>query len=216
MDTAMSHEFTRSTLARVAVVGFLAGATSFLFVKPKMSEASDLRIESESRHDYILEGESKIAQNNIKVEDLVETTTQARNAMLEDLSPDLILQDQQILQRLASARGLTVNRVEPIRESSTSAKVTQSGEKAELLEKEYRIECQGAYSAIVAFISDVQESSRQMKVTDIRLVPSGTQRVRSSLGISMVELKAYPPALDEALRARTPKREDTNEDEGSI
>lgn len=212
----MSSDFAQSALTRVAVVGVLAGATSLLVVKPKMSEASDIRIESDMRQAYILEGESKIAQHDLQISDLVEATEQARSTMLEDLSPDPDLQDQQILQRMASLSGLTVTRVEPIRESSTSAKITESGEEAELIEKEYRIECRGAYSSIVAFIVEVQQSPRQMKVTDIRLVPSGAQRVRSSLGISMVELKDYPVSLDEAFQTQTAADADAEQGGGSI
>lgn len=199
----MNQDITRSALTRLVIVGVLAGGGSFLLVKPKTSEASDLRKEFEQREMYIQKGESNIAMHQDEISRLVESTLRSRDAMLEDLSPDSHLQDQQIFQRMAAARGLTITRVEPIRESSNSAKVGEFGAEASLLTKEFRIECRGAFSGLVAFIDDIQTSKRQMQVKDFRLVPTDAQRIRTSLTISMVELAMYPEALNQVFSSNT-------------
>lgn len=199
----MNQDITRSALTRLAIVGVLAGGGSFLIVKPKTSEASDLRKEFNQRELYIQKGESNIATHQGEIKRLVESTLSSRDAMLEDLSPDTHLQDQQIFQRMAAARGLTITRVEPIRESSNATKVGEFGAEASLLTKEFRIECRGAFSGLVAFIEDIQTSKRQMQVKDFRLVPTDAQRIRTSLTISMVELAQYPEVLDQAFSTDT-------------
>ncbi len=199
----MNQDITRSALTRLAIVGVLAGGGSFLLVKPKASEASDLRKEFNQREMYIQKGESNIATHQDEIKRLVESTVSSRDAMLEDLSPDTHLQDQQIFQRMAAARGLTITRVEPIRESSNATKVGEFGAEASLITKEFRIECRGAFSGLVAFIDDVQTSKRQMQVKDFRLVPTDAQRIRTSLTISMVELTKYPEVLDQAFSTDT-------------
>lgn len=192
----MSTDLTRSAITRIAIIGIIAGGAGFFFVKPKMTAASDLRAESERRIEFIRAGESNIALHQEQLEELVSSTIESRKAMLEDLSPDDDLQDQQVFQRMAAARGLTITRVEPLRESSNAKEIGEFGAEAVILQKEYRIECRGSFSGLVRFIEDIQQSNRHMSVSNFRLVPTDAKRIRCSLTISMVELTAYPESLD--------------------
>ncbi|MFG0314102.1 MAG: hypothetical protein ACF8LL_07945 [Phycisphaerales bacterium] len=194
----MNTDTMKAYMVRVLALGCVCGAASFLFVRPVITRASDLQGERQSQLEFIEQGEEHIAQYEDDLRRAVSSTRASRDAMLRDLRSDPDMQDQQLFQRLASARGLTLTRVEPMRSKLADATLGSPEQKAEVERKDYRLECRGSYSGLVQFIDDIQSSNRQMQVISFRLVPTSGQRVKTTLNLSMVELKSYPESLERA------------------
>lgn len=194
----MSIDTMRAYMVRVLALGCVCGAASFLFVRPVMTRASDLQSERQSQLEFIERGEEHIAQHEEELLRAVSDTRASRDAILSDLRSDPDMQDQQLFQRLAASRGLTLTRVEPMRSKLADAKLGSPDRQAQVERKDYRLECRGSYSGLVQFIDDIQSSNRQMQVISFRLVPTSGQRVKTTLNLSMVELKSYPKSLEQA------------------
>ena len=195
----MTGDFTKVAMTRIVVVGILAGATNYLLVRPKLTQASDIMHEQHEREIYLREGEQVLDEEHVLLETRVIETAASRDSILQDLENTNGNQDQQHFQRLASARGLTITRVEPIRSSTSKQFLGEGLVEAEGTKKEYRIECRGAFSGFVSLLSDMQSSDRRLSVTDFRMVPAGEDEVRVSMTVGMFELNEYPPLLKSML-----------------
>lgn len=194
----MNIDTMKAYMVRVLALGCVCGAASFLFVRPVIAKASDLQSERQSQLEFIEQGEEHIVQYEDELLRAVRDTRASRDAMLSDLRSDPDMQDQQLFQRLAATRGLTLTRVEPMRSKLADAKLGSPDRQAEVERKDYRLECRGSYSGLVQFIDDIQSNNRQMQVISFRLVPTSGQRVKTTLNLSMVELKSYPESLGQA------------------
>ncbi len=191
----MNSDITKNAAVRIAVVGLLVGAANFALVRPKLAEATEMKDEQSKRSLYLQQGEQVLVEEQDSLTERARDTAESRDKILLDLDASKGNQDQQQFLRLASARGLTITRVEPIRSSVTKQGLGEGLTQAEALLKEYRIECRGAFSGFVSLLSDIQSSDRRLSVTDFRMVPAGENEARVSMTISLLELTEYPSIL---------------------
>lgn len=204
----MNRDIVQMVCTRTGVATVIAVAGSVVFLKPMMASASGAQAELEQRQEYIQHGEALMGGRSGGVESARVSTGVARDSFLAGLVPDAHLQDQQVIQRVASDHELTITRVEPTRESGSSMQMGEESEGAELTEKEFRVECRGRYRDLVSFIHRVQHADQMMAVQSFRLLPSGPQEVRATITITMMQLGAVPDSLLSAVRSTEPAAAD--------
>ncbi len=208
MNADIKRTFMTGTL--IACAG--AAAISYFVVQPKVTTATEVRSELAREQEFIEKGEQEIASSSDRVDAMVAAMRDARDAMLGDLSNTDPTQSQQQLQRLANDRGLTVTRIEPVRSSFDEVKTGSPEQDARIEIKEYRVECRGAFNAVVAFIDDLQRGSGQPRVSSFRMVPADAERVRAVVSVEMLEMVDYPDSFKNAFK---PAQDGAGSDEPS-
>lgn len=194
----MNADLNKAIAARVALVAAGSVALSYFFVKPSSIAAAEMERVHDAHHEYIDLGEQEMASNADQVEALVSNMRAARDAIVNDLTNSVPAQTHQQLQRLAIDRGLTVTRVEPTKSSVHESKTGTPAQSVKIEEKEFRIECQGAFSGVVAFVDDIQRSPGQPRVSSFRMIPTDENRVRASVTINLIELIEFPEKMKNA------------------
>lgn len=208
----MNGDVKNTVLTRIVLVAAGAAAMSYFFVKPSSLTAAEMERVHDEQSEYIDLGEREMVKNIDQVEALVSNMRAARDAIVEDLTNDVPAQTHQQLQRLAVDRGLTVTRVEPTKSSIHEAKTGSPLQSFKVEEKEFRIECQGAFSGVVAFVDDIQRSPGQPRVSNFRMIPTDENRVRASVTINLIELIEFPEQMKSAFGPSNDRSSESQED----
>ena len=194
----MSNEVQRTFFIKLVAFSLGMGAVGHFFVGPKVIEAADLTTQLDDQISTIARGEKEIEQQAGQVAQAKESIQAVCDQILTDLQLDEKLQSHQLLQRTAVANGLTVTRVEPLQSLFNEVMTGEPKQLAKIEEKVFRIECQGNFAGVVAFIDELQRGPGRASVSSFRIVPSNDQAVNAMMNVKLIELIEAPEQLKTA------------------
>lgn len=211
----MSSEVQRKFFIKLFAFSLGMGAVGHFVVGPKVIEASERTYQLEVQSSTIAAGEIDIQRQAVEVAQAKESMRAVTDRMLEDLQIDSSIQSHQLLQRYAVSNGLTVTRVEPLQSTFSEVMTGFPEQRAKIEEKIFRIECQGSFAGIVAFIDELQDGPGRACLSSFRIMPSSEQSVSLMMTVKLIELVDVPGHIkQQADRAASAKQNsDTQGDE---
>lgn len=192
----MINTMTRAFFTKLALIVAAMVAINHYAVRPKAHAMGEVMDEYRSQAEFLQTGLIAMEQSGHEIERFNEHIADIQAKMLRELQPDPTILAHQRLHRFASARDLTVTRVEPLR--STIKKSNDGGVLTNPIAidtKDFKMECHGAFHSVLSLIADIQSGPHHAQVTSFRMVPISEEAVRVVMQVRLTELKAFSDAL---------------------
>ena len=195
----MNQDTQRNYLIKLLGVSLAGAGVWFTIVGPKLNAVDDLEQTLENQASEISNGEEAIRLHSADVEKTIQQVEHLQSELASQLDVNREVNVHKHLQDAAEQRGLTVSRVEPLRETVTIRKSSVDQKKIQMLTKEFRLECIGAYSSIVGYLDDLRKSTNLSKVSSFRIVPVSSQQARMILQVEVYQLVDAPDVFTESM-----------------
>lgn len=197
----MNPDIQKAFLLRLIIVTGLVVAARYFLVLPRVSQGEDLARTYQAQQEIIEQGEQAIGQHAGMVSELLTSMHAARVDMLYRFQASGSTQMHNQLQSLADQHKLTVSRIEPLKTSASRGKSGLPPEEIEMETIEFRIECEGLYSGVVAYLNDLSMGTNMATVRTFRMVPVGSGRARATMQVAMHQLLKTPEVFSREVSA---------------
>ena len=102
-----------------------------------------------------------------------------------------------LLNESAEHAGISISRIESIKAGEVRSKAPQSEEWVEGVNHTVRVELDGSYGSVIAFMNEIVSSPTPVVFTSVRVLPMGIQRVRVNAEINSVMLTSIPASIQQ-------------------
>lgn len=191
----MNQETQKTFALKLMGLSIIAGGVWHTVISPQVNRVGDVGQQRLKQIDEIEEGESAIMRQAAVVQSSVSRMTKVRNELSSQFSVHTDTNWHKDLQESAEGFGLTVSRIEPLRNSVVSRETDLDQGVIQLGTKEFRIESLGSYDGIVKFLESLSNGSNIARVNSFRITPVSKEYARLMLQVSIYQITEVPESF---------------------
>tara|TARA_R110000868_G_scaffold411617_1_gene706034 strand:- start:104867 stop:105478 length:612 start_codon:yes stop_codon:yes gene_type:complete len=190
----MTQETQKQTAMKVLLASGLACVAWMFLVKPVTQGVVDLKETLASQSHMIETYQQKVG--NVGSVDSAQIQ-QRLNGILTSMATVTSEGDSgtalhSLINEAAGRNGVSMARIETIKQSKITEKIMGTDQEVNGVNHLVRLDFEGDYGSVIAFMNEVVTSSIPVKFSSFRLLPTGVKSVRVNAEINSVMLTSIP------------------------
>jgi Tfp pilus assembly protein PilO len=193
----MNHEVKKNVLIRIVLVACVLCFSWYFFVNPKAQEVHSQR-DTETQYSQMIQAyQSEVGSLNSGESKVVEEQLQHHLTRLQGMmnTGDPGTKLHTLINESAGESSVSVSRIETVNSRELVQKNELVDGNIKGITHSVRIEVEGDFSSVVAFMDRVAQNRMQVEFSSFRMIPMGYQSVRLNAELHAVMLTAIPTEL---------------------
>ncbi len=193
----MNAEIQKNVLIRIVLVACAFCLAWYFLVNPKAQQVHEQRETVAQYEQMIMAYQSEVGSldsvESKQVEIQLQTHLDRFQGMINTGDPGTKLHT--IINESAGANDVSVSRIETVNSRELHKRSQQINGEIKGIAHSIRIEVEGMFGSVVAFMDQVASNPMQVEFTSFRMIPMGHQNVRVNAELNTVMLTSIPTDL---------------------
>jgi len=194
----MNQDTQKTFALKLFGLSIIAGGIWHTAIGPQVTKVGDAAELHQQQLDEIRTGEDSISRQADAVQTSISKMTKIRNEISSQFSVHQTANWHKDLQESAEKFGLTVSRIEPLRNAVANRESELEQGTIQLGTSEFRIESLGSYDGIVKYLESLSNGANIARVNSFRITPVSKEYARLMLQVSIYQITEVPEVFTDS------------------